>query len=148
MKKIIIYYAIIGFILNFIWEISQAGLYEPHFQGIADFIFVHLRATLGDVAVLLIIYFVAGLVYGDRKWIIKKKTNSYIFSAFLGFVFAVAFEKYALLTGRWSYNELMPIIPFFKVGLTSVLQLTLITPLALFLTKRYVSKSNNNRREV
>ncbi len=133
MKKIIIYYVAIGFILNFIWEISQAGLYEPHFQGTTDFIIVHLRAALGDVVILLVIYLIASLVYKNNNWVVGNKTSPYVVSAFLGFIFAVAIEKYALLTGRWAYNELMPIIPIINIGITPVLQLTIIAPFSFFL---------------
>lgn len=140
VKKIIAYYAIGGFILNFVWEISQAGLYKPHFEGISEFVTVHLKATLGDVVMLLIIYLIASLVRNDRHWIEKNKISSYIFVAFLGFIFAIVIEKYALLTGRWGYNELMPIIPFIKVGLAPVLQLTIIAPLSVFLAVKLASK--------
>ncbi len=140
MRKILAYYLAIGFILNFIWEISQSGLYEPHFQGTLDFILVRLRATLGDVAILLAIYFIAILAYRDKKLAVKEKTSPYAFAAFLGFIFSVGIERYALSTGRWAYNSLMPIIPYINAGLAPILQLMTIAPLSLFFAKIFFSK--------
>lgn len=40
-------------------------------------------------------------------------------------------EWRALATGRWSYTDGMPILPVLGVGLWPVLQLTLLTPIAL-----------------
>lgn len=127
--------------MNFIWEISQAGLYEPHFQGFFSFISVHLRATFGDVAILLFIYLIISLVFGDWKWIKREKAISYVIVFLIGFILAIIIEKYALLTGRWAYNESMPIIPYFNVGLTPVLQLAIIAPFSVFLAKIIVNSN-------
>ena len=142
MKKIIAYYLSIGFVLNFIWEISQSGFYEPHFQGVADFIVVHLRATIGDVVMMLIIFAIPSLFYRKWNWIAERKISSYIIVALLGLTFAIIVEKYAILTGRWAYNELMPIISIINVGVTPVLQLTFIAPFSVFLVKKIYFKNN------
>ncbi len=123
----------IAFVLNFIWEISHSLLYAPHFVGIADFMKVHVRVTLGDTVVVFIIFlldtYVFARIFSEKKvgW---KRIASIMFS---GFIWAVAVEKYALATGRWSYNHLMPIVPFLKIGLTPLAQMTLITPLSIFM---------------
>lgn len=140
MKKILIFYAAISFVLNFIWEMSQVGLYKPHFNGTFDLIFVHSRATAGDVTVLFFIYAIVGLIFRDAKWVAKNKTTPLLLAAFFGFIFAVVIEKYALSTGRWEYNETMPIIPYIKVGLSPILQLTVIPALVAFITGKYSAK--------
>ncbi len=44
----------------------------------------------------------------------------------IGVIIAIGIELYALHTGRWSYNQYMPIIPFLSVGLTPTIQLGLL----------------------
>lgn len=146
MKKIIIYYLAVGFILNLIWEMLQSGLYAPHFEGNADFIFVHLRATIGDVVMLFIIFAILSLFYGRWNWIKERKISPYAIVALLGFVLAAAVEKYALATGRWAYDGSMPMVPIFEAGITPLLQLTIIAPFSLFLAKRYASKGSDKKR--
>lgn len=140
MKKIIIFYSFISFILNFIWEVSQIGLYEPHFNSISDLAFVHLKATAGDVVIFLIIFAFMSLLLRDMRWIVKDKAMPLVLVTILGFIFSVVVEKYALATGRWGYSELMPIIPFIEVGLSPVLQLTILVPLSAYITRRYAIK--------
>lgn len=142
MKKVIAIYLIVAFIFNFIWEMSQVALYKPHFDGVLDLILVHIRATFGDVIIFLIIYALISLVSRDTRWILKNKTNPLMLASFFGFILAVAIEKYAIATGRWGYSELMPIIPFIGVGLSPVLQLTILTPLVSFVTRKLFSKNS------
>jgi hypothetical protein len=137
MKKIFIFYCAVSFLLNFIWEILQVGLYKPHFEGFLGLVLVHLKASLGDVVIALIIFALIALIARDGFWIIKGKTKFLASASIFGFVFAVAIERYALVTGRWGYNDLMPIIPLINVGLFPVLQLAILMPLSVFLTERY-----------
>jgi 8-oxo-dGTP pyrophosphatase MutT (NUDIX family) len=52
---------------------------------------------------------------------------------------AIGIELWALSTHRWTYNELMPIIPGFNVGLSPTLQLA-TTGLITFLLVFFISK--------
>jgi hypothetical protein len=45
---------------------------------------------------------------------------------FIGILIAIFNEWYGLNTGRWLYNDLMPIIPIIKTGLTPTIQLGLL----------------------
>lgn len=130
MKKIIIIF-FLAFGLNFIWEISQSFLYTPHFSGTTNFITVHLRASLGDVLMIFIILSLDAFILG-RVFHQKPKKVRLLAIACTGFVLALAVEKYALASGRWSYNSLMPIIPGLNVGLTPIFQMILF-PLIIFL---------------
>ncbi|EKE19093.1 MAG: hypothetical protein ACD_9C00141G0006, partial [uncultured bacterium] len=89
MKKVITIYLIVAFIFNFIWEMSQVALYKPHFDGVLDLILVHIRATIGDVIIFLIIYALVSLVLRDTRWILKNKTESLYLALTLGFIFAL-----------------------------------------------------------
>jgi hypothetical protein len=59
----------------------------------------------------------------------------------LGFFIAVLIEQNALLLQTWSYTEAMPLIPYVRVGLTPVLQMTVLLPLTFFVTQRLYAKS-------
>jgi hypothetical protein len=50
-----------------------------------------------------------------------------------GIIVAVALELWGLGTGRWKYTALMPIIPFFRVGLTPAIQLGLTAYMTFYL---------------
>ena len=127
MKKILAV-SLLSFVLNFFWEISQAFLYAPHFVGLSGLILVHAHAALGDILMILLMLMADDIIFrhifsGDKK-------NRYrtVAVMFTGFMLAVAVEKYALATGRWAYGPFMPIIPWFDVGLTPILQMVLIPP--------------------
>jgi hypothetical protein len=140
MKRIL-FVSVITFISNFFWEISQAFLYAPHFIGIGGLIKVHIRASLGDLLIVFLILLFDTIVFkrifSKRNFVMKR----YAVMALLGFVLAVIIEKYALTTGRWSYNSLMPIIPLINVGLTPVLQMILLPSLVIFFSEKL--KYNN-----
>lgn len=125
-----------GFLLNFVWESLQSGLYYHHFKGLIEFIAVHLRASLGDVALIFLIYLLGCSIFKDTRWFIYLNKSKVLFILFAGFGIGVTIEKICLQTGRWSYIQAMPIIPIIQVGLSPVLQMTML-PIATFaITKR------------
>ncbi|MGB2791063.1 MAG: hypothetical protein WBC29_00745 [Candidatus Moraniibacteriota bacterium] len=147
-KKVFIWYVLISFVLNFLWEVSQVGLYTPHFDGVLELVLVHLKAALGDVVIFLVLYVLVGLFLRDSRWIEKNKIPPLFLLAILGGAFAVAIEKYALLTGRWGYSEFMPIAPFVGVGFSPVLQIIVLTPLTVFIMRWYSVKITKNNELV
>ncbi len=122
--------------VNFVWEIFQMFLYADHTSGLGDFIFVHVRASLGDVVLFGIIYAFGALLFQSRIWFLRKTNSAYFFTMLCGFAVALVVEKYALATGRWQYTDLMPIIPFLKVGLSPILQMTILPLLTIILLQR------------
>jgi hypothetical protein len=113
MKKLLLIF-VFAFISNALWENLHAFLYAGYKGGqITEYIL--LRASFWDAILVSIIL----LPFLYLKFL---KTKPYlIFIA--GVIVAIGIEWYALRTGRWAYNSLMPIIPFLKIGLTPTLQL-------------------------
>ena len=72
--------------------------------------FILLQATLADAVIITLISlpFLYINYFKQREWMIVG----------FGVVVAVLIEWYALMTSRWGYNSLMPIVPFLGVGLT------------------------------
>lgn len=60
----------------------------------------------------------------------------FLCAGLLGAICAVGFERFAFLFNLWSYSEQMPILPLIKVGLLPFLQLTLLVPLVIWLTRK------------
>ncbi len=79
--------------------------------------YVLLRALLFDAVLIVIILllFVYLPSLKNQSWMI-----------IIGIIIAILNEWYGLGTGRWAYNELMPIIPIIKTGITPTLQLGIL----------------------
>lgn len=129
--------ALISFILNLIWENIQAPLYIG-FRSFSQHFLFCLIATLGDVTIILGLYFLFALsfrsYYWIKHWSLKKASLLIIASG----VVAFAIEKWAL-QGYWSYKPTMPVVPFLEIGLAPLLQL-LILPLFTFYLAIKLSK--------
>lgn len=126
--------AIFAFLLNFPWEILQNGL----FLGMAaarhwDAVLMCTRATCGDVGIALAAFWgVAGLGSG-RHWPRYPTTAQIV--GFMAFGLAVTIGLELLATTvwhRWSYSAAMPVIPLLQVGLSPLLQWTILPPLIVW----------------
>jgi len=131
MKKEIIrilFIFFISFILNLVWENIHYLLYT-HYQGGEITRLILLRASFFDA--LLTIFFVTPFLY---SYFLKKHSWLIIF---LGVLVAIFIELNALNTERWTYNELMPIIPFTQFGITPIIQLALLGFVTYQVQKKY-----------
>jgi len=117
MKKIIIVF-IFSFALNLIWENLHSFLYLNYRGGEISQLIL-LRATLFDAIMITAMYvvFLNIKYFKDRLW----------WSLIFGFIISLIIELYAKHADRWSYNSLMPIVPFLNLGLTPLIQLGLIS---------------------
>ena len=129
--------SIIAFVLHIVWENAQAPLFLGYVSFIQHFPMC-VWGTLGDVALTLIVYILVALLKNDVAWIARLNTKDIIALAVIGFVVAVGIEQRALLFGRWTYADVMPVIPYIRVGLTPILQMTFLLPLSAYLTKRFL----------
>lgn len=131
--KILLIIAGTSLVLNLAWENLQAPLY----QGYSNF-WQHLSicsiASLGDVLIILILYFVLAIVNRDMLWISKMNRADVAGLIVLGALVAIGIEKWALDTERWQYTSAMPLIPYIEVGLLPVLQLAALPLLSYWLT--------------
>ncbi|HLD70427.1 MAG TPA: hypothetical protein VI937_00900 [Negativicutes bacterium] len=116
MKKVFLIF-LLSFILNVVWENLHSFLYAGYMGGkITEFIL--LRASVVDAAVITLLslpfIFVPNL--REKSWLIMVT----------GVLIAIGIELYALNTGRWAYNEYMPMVPLLGIGLTPAIQLGLL----------------------
>jgi phosphate starvation-inducible membrane PsiE len=122
MDKKLVFIFVLSFVLNLVWEYLHSTLYAFYQHGLIT-LPILLRAALFDAIVITFLY------------IIFSKHAKIWVPVSIALIFAVVLELYALKTGRWEYNNLMPIIPFLNVGLTPVLQLPVLYYLVIKITE-------------
>ena len=145
MKKalFLVIFIVIAFILHLSWEVGHSLLYDwnpdisfyiPHIS------FMALKDALWSVA----FFGIMAVVMQDFFWF-KTKKNGWLVIALMGFIFSVIIiEWQALATERWQYNNLMPIVPLFGVGLTPILQMTFLPILSVFTAGRILDGFQKN----
>ena len=88
-------------------------------------------ASVGDAIVTVSIYVFL-------KFLIKPNGAKFYSSAVVsGALCAIGFEWIAFRFGLWSYGEQMIILPILEVGLLPFVQLILLVPLAIWLTRTF-----------
>ena len=116
MKKIFEIF-FLSFFCNLIWENLHSYLYASYMGGIITEAIL-LRASLADAVIITLLSL-------PFVFIVKLRNKSLVI-IFIGILIAILIELYALRTGRWAYNEYMPIIPILFIGLTPTIQLGLL----------------------
>ena len=123
--------AAIAFGANWIWEMAHMPAYrEMESRAWLETVPWCTAAALADVILTFIPYFVGAAIVRNSCWAWSGGVKTYVTLAALGFVTAVIGEYVGLQSGKWSYNEQMPIVPGIEVGAWPVLQLTILVPLA------------------
>lgn len=121
---------VITSLLHLVWENAQAPLYAEY-QSFWQHFPSCVVGTVGDVIITLFVLFFIRLLKKNSP---HSPTDFFVL-AIIGFFIAVMIEQHALLIGQWDYTSAMPIIPFLKVGLIPILQMTLLLPLSFYLAR-------------
>lgn len=94
-------------------------------------------ATVGDVGISLIAFWVVAAVSKLRQWFRQPRWWQLSNFILVGVVITVIFEALATrVLDRWEYADIMPILPFFGTGLLPLLQWLLIPPIIVWFVKR------------
>ncbi len=133
----IIFYGVlfaVAFGLNWIWESGQMFAYtaEAGDSRAKSFLFCTLAAGADAVVTVVISIFLKSLTKPAGAKI-------YFSAAVSGAMCAIVFELFALRFGFWSYGERMIVLPILGVGLLPFVQLTLLVPLAIWMTGKFRS---------
>lgn len=131
--------ALVLFILNFLWEMAQARFYSS-MEGLPFWSATWLctRAAAADVALLALFFMIAALVAGDAAWPLHptlRATSTFLLTCLLS---AVAIERWALATARWTYADDMPLI--FGSGALPLAQWVLVPVLSLLVFRSAFSR--------
>ena len=130
-----------GLPLELLWEIAQFPLYTVWHEGDWSYILYGLvHCTLGDLLILVFVYWVISLLNRSRHWYRSNILfNGFLFTL-LGLGYTIFSEFYNVsIKGNWGYTELMPIIPFVEIGGMPFMQWLLIPPVLLWLMRLFVS---------
>ena len=134
--------AVFSFLLHFVWEYLQAPTYVgmtdlPHWEGVK----LCTSATIGDVGIALTAFWIASAVSGSRYWFVVPGLTGVLTYLAVGVALTVGLEYYYTeISIRWTYSDLMPLVPPFGTGLSPLLQWLVIPQLALWFTRRQLPR--------
>ncbi|WP_339869680.1 hypothetical protein [uncultured Algoriphagus sp.] len=134
-KQFVVTIAILGFVLNLIWEEAHGVLYEGFQYDFGHIAFCAL-ASVADMFMVLILLFAFGLIYKTVFWIAPVRFNRSLVLMLIGGVGAILAEMWHTSRGDWSYADAMPLIPIVEVGLSPVLQFTILPWVVFVLSKK------------
>jgi hypothetical protein len=129
---------IFAFLLSFPWEMLQS----PFFQGMTtarhgEAVRICTLATLGDVGLMLVNFWIVAWVGGGRRWPLEPTVARVAGFTGLGLAATILFEILATqVWHRWHYSSLMPTIPMLEVGLIPLLMWGVLPPLILWFVRR------------
>lgn len=132
--------AIFAFLLNFPWEFLQAPLFAgmaqmPHWQAVK----ACTRATFGDVAIMLLAFWLVCAAFRNRHWILSPSPPQLALLVCIGVAITVVIERLALQglwIDAWRYALEMPVVPGLHVGMAPVLQWIVLPPLVVWFVRR------------
>jgi len=121
--------------LQLLWEIAQFPLYTVWHEGDWGFILYGLvHCTLGDLLILLSIFWLISLLNKSRYWVFSPSMPNIVLFTVLGLSYTIFSEILnTRIKGTWGYTELMPIVPVIEIGGMPFLQWLLIPPVLLWL---------------
>lgn len=143
LSRFLVALSVSALALNWPWEMIQMSAYEEMAgRPWKTTVFTCTIASLGDAAITLAIYTAGALLTWRWRWPLYGKWKHYLMTALFGASLAVIIERVATASGRWTYNDSMPIVPELNVGLWPLLQLTLLVPLAIRLATWWVDRAS------
>ena len=135
----------VAFLLNFVWEVMQIPLYNGSSFNTSHIAFCAL-GSLADVIMVVLLYLVFAIIYKNAFWIQNVKWQKIIILMLIGATGAILSEMRHLSLSSWAYADSMPIIPVVKVGISPVLQFTIL-PLLIYRISFYFSLVRKRRKE-
>ncbi|MCW9046652.1 MAG: hypothetical protein OQK46_01125 [Gammaproteobacteria bacterium] len=121
--------------LQLLWEIAQFPLYTVWHESEWSYIIYGLiHCTLGDMLILISVFWIVSLLNRSRSWIYSPALSNIILFTILGLGYTIFSEIVnTRITNSWGYTELMPIVPIIEVGGMPFLQWLLIPSVLIWL---------------
>jgi hypothetical protein len=135
----------VSFALHLGWEYMHYGLYSGYeeWNGTAA---VYWLASVGDVLYTLGAFALVSAIKKTYEWMNTATLSDYLMLVTLGFLIALFVEYKGLALDRWQYLPEMPLIPILGVGLSPVLQMTILLPITFFITQWVSKRTSSNSK--
>ncbi|WP_422373136.1 hypothetical protein [Hoeflea sp.] len=140
---------VFSFLLHFVWEFWQAPTYAGmielnHWDGIK----LCSSATFGDVGFALTAFWITSAAARTRYWVLRPAPWQVVLFLAVGIALTVGFEYYYTnMTLRWTYSDLMPLVPPLGTGLSPLLQWLAIPLAVLWFTRRQMPAPPGSPRD-
>ncbi|MFC4094765.1 hypothetical protein [Euzebyella saccharophila] len=138
-KSFVMAVAVTSFALNFVWELAQGPLYEGFEYDLKHISFCAL-ASIADMLMVFILLFAFGLIYKDVYWMQNWGLKRILLLVLVGFFGAILAEVWHTARGDWAYADAMPRLPMVEVGLSPVLQFTILPWLIFLICKKFIKE--------
>jgi hypothetical protein len=139
-KRLMARIAILAFVLNLTWELAQGPLYEGYVYDFQHISFCTL-ASVADVLMVLLLYQGFASILKEPFWMGSPTVGRVLTLMSVGALGAILAEIRHTWEGNWAYAESMPLLPFVEVGLSPVLQFTLLPALVYWLSFHLIKKT-------
>ena len=126
----------VSFAMNYAWELAQLRFYAN--TGGLSAMWRHcMGSSIVDALLVLMILSIGRLIFAEWNWFSHVGIGRYFFVLMVGAVVGISVEWIGLrLLHRWEYDESMPIIPLFGVGIVPVTQMILLPSASYWLAQR------------
>lgn len=136
-RRFLMAVAVTSFVLNFVWELAQGPLYEGFEYDLKHISFCAL-ASVADMLSVFILLFALGLIYKDVYWMQSWGLKRILLLILVGFFGALLPEVWHTARGDWAYADAMPRLPVSEVGISPVLQFTILPWLIFLICKKFI----------
>lgn len=127
--------------LNLAWEFAHSSLYTDGSHDLWYIVWSRLHCTVGDAMILLSVFYLTSLVFRSRYWWKTSEKLPSILFVLQGFGYTIWSEWYnTKIAKTWEYSEAMPTV--LEIGVSPLLQWTLLPPIVLFQLKRNLQRRN------
>jgi hypothetical protein len=127
-----------SFSLNFFWEVLQTYFYTLKDSAFSTMLYGWIHCTLGDVVITLGSFWLVSILSRNRRWFSRLNKVSFVSFIMVGLVYTLFSEWLNVhIFKSWAYNELMPIVPWTKIGLTPLLQWMVLPPVVMLLVRHH-----------
>ena len=122
---------IVAGIAHWLWERAHVGLYTgyAHLTRLP----ITVDAALGDVGYTIGTVLLVSFIKANIAWVLSPSSADLLALAVLGCIIALMVEYKALAFKHWAYRDTMPILPFLHVGLTPIVQMTVLLPATVWI---------------
>ena len=140
-RKFIVTVGVVAFVLNFIWELIQGPLYKSYEYDLSHISFCGL-ASVADMLMVFLLLFGFGLINKEMYWMQYWSLKRMFLLVLVGFCGAILAEVWHTARGDWAYADTMPLLPIVNVGISPVIQFTVLPWLIFWISIKFIKDNH------